>query len=121
MNTYEKIGKKLQEAREEAGLSQEELAKKIGCTQASLSNYELGKRRLYLADLQRIGLLLGKQVTYFLDESYEPDSFTLDEIQQIIKEQYLHEILLAAKQLKASQRKSVLDYIRWQQDQGANN
>jgi len=44
MNAYEQIGKKIQTAREEAGMSQEELARKIGCTQASLSNYELGKR-----------------------------------------------------------------------------
>jgi len=119
MNAFEKIGKKLQAAREEVGLSQEELAKKIGCTQASLSNYELGKRRLYLADLQRIGQLLGKQITYFLDESSEQESIHLEEIRQIMEEQYLREILLAAKELKSSQRKSVLDYIRWQKDEGS--
>ncbi len=105
-------GKKLQLAREKAGFSQEELAKRIGCTQASLSNYKLGKRRLYLGDLQRIGLLLGKQVTYFLDETEEEPTLSLDEFNRIIKEQYLHEILLAAKDLKIPQRKSVLDYIR---------
>ena len=43
---YKEIGQRLQKAREEAGLSQEELARKLGCTQASLSNYELGKRRM---------------------------------------------------------------------------
>ena len=118
MNTYEKIGKKLQEAREEAGLSQEELARRIGCTQASLSNYELGKRRLYLGDLQRIGQLLGKQVTYFLDESDEEQSLSADEINMIVKEQYMREILLSARDLKRSQRKSVLDYIRWQKQEG---
>jgi transcriptional regulator with XRE-family HTH domain len=119
MNAYEKIGRKLQEAREEAGLSQEELARKIGCTQASLSNYELGKRRLYLADLQRIGQLLGKQITYFLDESEEQESLPLNEILQIMEEQYLREILFEAKQLPSSLRKSVLDYIRWQKDEGS--
>jgi transcriptional regulator with XRE-family HTH domain len=119
MNAYEKIGKKLQEAREEAGLSQEELARKIGCTQASLSNYELGKRRLYLADLQRIGQLLGKQITYFLDESPGQESAHPDELLNILEEQYLREILLAAKELKSSQRKSVLDYIQWQKDEGS--
>ena len=119
MNAYEKIGKKLQEAREEAGLSQDELAKKIGCTQASLSNYELGKRRLYLADLQRIGQLLGKQITYFLDDSYEEESVHSDEIQQILEEQYLRELIFEAKGLTSSQRKSVLDFIRWQKDEEA--
>ncbi len=118
MNTYQKIGKKLQEAREEAGLSQEELAKRIGCTQASLSNYELVKRRLYLGDLQRIGQLLGKQVTYFLDEPDEDQSLSIDELNSIVKEQYMRDILLSARDLKRSQRKSVLDYIRWQKQEG---
>ncbi|MBW1819666.1 MAG: helix-turn-helix transcriptional regulator, partial [Deltaproteobacteria bacterium] len=58
MNAYEEIGRKLQKAREEAQMSQKELAREMGCTQASLSNYELGKRRLYLAELQRIGDIL---------------------------------------------------------------
>jgi transcriptional regulator with XRE-family HTH domain len=120
MKAYEKIGKKLQEAREEAGLSQDELARKLGCTQASLSNYELGKRRLYLADLQRIGQLLGKQVTYFLDDS-EEDQPIPDDLTSILKEQYLQEILIAARDLKISQRKSVLDYIRWQRGEGGSN
>lgn len=62
MSSYKGIGQKIQKAREEAGLSQEDLARLMGCTQSSLSNYELGKRRLYLTDLQRIGELLGKPI-----------------------------------------------------------
>jgi transcriptional regulator with XRE-family HTH domain len=119
MKAYEKIGKKLQEAREEAGFSQDELARKLGCTQASLSNYELGKRRLYLSDLQRIGQLLGKQVTYFLDDS-EDDQPIPDDVARLLKEQYLHEILMAARELSMPQRKSVLDYIRWQKSEGGS-
>jgi transcriptional regulator with XRE-family HTH domain len=52
MKAYQEIGKKLQKAREEAGLSQDELSKMLGYTQSSLSNYELGKRRLYKAILK---------------------------------------------------------------------
>lgn len=117
MKAYEEIGRKLQRAREEIGLSQEELAKKLGCTQASLSNYELGKRRLYLADLQRIGQLLGKPVTYFLEES-EEDQPVPQDMERILKEQYVEEILLAIRALKPAQRKSVLDYILWQKSGG---
>lgn len=117
MKAYEQIGRKLQKAREDAGLSQEELATKLGCTQASLSNYELGKRRLYLADLQRIGQLLGKPVTYFLEES-ENDESIGDKIADILKEPYVKEILLALKDLKPIQRKSLLDYVRWQRSEG---
>lgn len=112
---YKEIGWKLQKAREEAGLSQEELARILGCTQASLSNYELGKRRLYLADLQRIGEILGKPITYFLENADE-DRLADDDLNNILEEPYLKEILYLARDLKPLQRKSVLDYIKWQKN-----
>ena len=65
---YKDIGKKIQKAREEAGLSQEEMASRLGYTQAALSNYELGKRRLYLANIEQIAVLLNKPLSYFLDD-----------------------------------------------------
>ncbi len=117
MKAYEKIGRKLQKAREDAGLSQEELARRLGCSQASLSNYELGKRRLYLADLQRIGQLLGKPITYFLEESENHEPIE-SELAGILKEPHVKEILLALQHLKPDQRKSVLDYILWQRSGG---
>ncbi len=117
MKAYEEIGRKIQKAREEAGLSQGDLAKKLGCTQASLSNYELGKRRLYLADLQRIGQLLGKPITYFLEDS-EDDGPLYNDLDRIFKDQYMKEIILALRELKPVQRKSVLDYILWQKSGG---
>lgn len=64
---YKEIGRKIQKAREEAGLNQEELAARIGLSQATLSNYELGKRRLYLAQLEAISRELGKPLQYFLE------------------------------------------------------
>lgn len=117
MRAYEEIGRKLQREREESGLSQEELAKKMGCTQSSLSNYELGKRRLYLADLQRIGNILGKPVTYF-PENQESNGPANAKFDQILNEQYIKEILYSVKELKPTQRKSVLDYILWQKNGG---
>jgi len=117
MKAYEQIGRKLQKAREDSGLSQEELARRLGCTQASLSNYELGKRRLYLAELQRIGQLLGKPITYFLEESENGEPIG-NELAGMLKETYVKEILLALQDLKPAQRKSVLDYILWQRSGG---
>ena len=117
MKAYEEIGRKLQKAREEAGLSQEELARKLGCTQASLSNYELGKRRLYLADLQRIGQILGKPVTYFLEDA-EEEMPVREDVKSLMKDPYIREVLSAVRDLKPAQRKSVLDFILWQKSGG---
>lgn len=70
---YRSIGIKIQQARQELGLTQEELAAKLGCTQAALSNYELGKRRLYLASLEQIANILGKPLSYFLESLASSD------------------------------------------------
>jgi transcriptional regulator with XRE-family HTH domain len=66
---YKNIGKMIQKAREEADLSQEELSSRLGYTQAALSNYELGKRRLYLANIEQIAKELNKPLSYFMDDS----------------------------------------------------
>jgi transcriptional regulator with XRE-family HTH domain len=70
---YRSIGLRIQEARQELGLTQQELAAKLGLTQAALSNYELGKRRLYLANLEQIASVLGKPLSYFTEPAAGED------------------------------------------------
>jgi transcriptional regulator with XRE-family HTH domain len=67
------IAMRIQQAREELGITQQELARRLGCTQAALSNYELGKRRLYLANLERIAGALGKPLSYFTEPVADED------------------------------------------------
>jgi transcriptional regulator with XRE-family HTH domain len=67
------IGIKIHSAREELGITQKELATRLGCTQAALSNYELGKRRLYLANLERIARALAKPLSYFTEPVADED------------------------------------------------
>jgi transcriptional regulator with XRE-family HTH domain len=70
---YRSIGIKIQEARQELGLTQQELASRLHCTQAALSNYELGKRRIDFASLEQIVNILGKPLSYFLESLASPD------------------------------------------------
>jgi transcriptional regulator with XRE-family HTH domain len=67
------LGARIQQAREELGITQQELAAKLGCTQAALSNYELGKRRLYLANLEKIASVLRKPLSYFTEPAVDED------------------------------------------------
>jgi len=67
------IGARIQQTREELGITQQELAATLGCSQAALSNYELGKRRLYLANLERIANALGKPLSYFTEPAADED------------------------------------------------
>lgn len=62
------LGQKIQRAREEKNISQEELAQAIGCSQSTLSNYEKGKRHIYLAQLERLSVTLEKPLDYFVEK-----------------------------------------------------
>ena len=62
------IGHLVREAREEAGFKQTQLAEELGISQASLSQYEAGERKIPFYILQRTGELTGKDsLQYFND------------------------------------------------------
>ena len=63
---FKEIGKMIQKAREERGWTQSDLAEKLNITQAALSNYELGKRRLYLSQIQKVAEILEKDLSFFI-------------------------------------------------------
>ena len=109
---YKDIGRKIQKAREEAGLSQEELASRLGYTQAALSNYELGKRRLYLANIEQIARELNKPLSYFLDESTIPANVEKGEQ----PDETISEILKLLSELPPEERQYLLEYIKWRRD-----
>ena len=70
---FKEIGKKIQQAREEKGITQQELANMLGITQAALSNYELGKRRVYFHQIELIAKFLDKPISYFLEDESSLD------------------------------------------------
>jgi transcriptional regulator with XRE-family HTH domain len=109
---YKNIGKMIQKAREEAGLSQEVLSSRLGFTQAALSNYELGKRRLYLAHIQQIAQELNKPLSYFLDESIGEISENEDNPQ----DETISEIVKLLSELPLDERKYILEYIQWRKE-----
>jgi transcriptional regulator with XRE-family HTH domain len=73
---FKEIGRKILAAREDKGMTQVDLAQELGITQAALSNYELGKRRLYLHQIEKIALILGRKLDFFIaeEESASPAS-----------------------------------------------
>jgi transcriptional regulator with XRE-family HTH domain len=109
---FKEIGRKIQKARDEKGLTQVDLAQELGITQAALSNYELGKRRLYLHQIEQIARTLGKNLDYFIADEHsapvtdspEPTESTFDAITARIAR-------LDAAQLRSLNE--FLDFIDW--------
>jgi transcriptional regulator with XRE-family HTH domain len=109
---YKNIGRKIQKAREEAGLSQEEMSSQLGYTQAALSNYELGKRRLYLANIEQIARILNKPLSYFLnDAALESDRGT-----GIRADEATTEIIKLLSEMPADEKKHLLEFLKWRKD-----
>ena len=63
---YKKLGKRIQSARREAGLSQEQLAEAIGKSPSAVSTIETGKRGASLETLIRIANALQVSADYLL-------------------------------------------------------
>ncbi len=110
---YREIGKRIQKAREEAGLSQEELASALGITQSALSNYELGKRRLYLANLEQLANVLERPLSYFMEEAPEDEAAVA---RNESGDATSSEIIRLLPELPPEEREHLLDYMKWRRD-----
>jgi len=109
---YKNIGRKIQKARDEAGLSQEEMASQLGYTQAALSNYELGKRRLYLANIEQIARILNKPLSFFLEEaSLESERETGNRTDEVTSE-----IIKLLSEMPDDEKKHLLEFLKWRRD-----
>ncbi len=68
MGTFNKeLGQRVRNARIESGLSQQDLANRIGTTQDAVSLYERGARAVSLETLVAIAKALNKPLGYFLE------------------------------------------------------
>ena len=116
--SFKESGSKIQQAREAKGLSQKQLARMVGCSQSALSNYEKGKRRLYLSQLEAIAEALNMPLDYFVEPKPSPDAADVNnEDKEVLR--MLNEIYA----LNPDERREVLDfimYIRWRRHKGGN-
>lgn len=62
------IGRRIRDARERAGLSHLDLARRIGASSAKVAKYEQGVLRLAARELLDIGKALGKPVNFFFQD-----------------------------------------------------
>lgn len=61
----ERISKKIKALRKTRGLTQEQLAEKLGVQRATISNYEIGRRSPHIKELEKIADVLGVPLEYF--------------------------------------------------------
>lgn len=62
---YAYFVEKLRKARQEAGLTQVQVSKKLKRPQSYISNVESGQQRVDVVELQKFAKMYGKDVNYF--------------------------------------------------------
>lgn len=68
----QELGLRIRRAREQQGLSQEELAAEMGLGQRAISELENGKRRLTVAEVPDMARILDVPVLYFFGDYLTP-------------------------------------------------
>ena len=63
---YAVFVERLRKAREEAGLTQVQVAKKLKRPQSHVSNVESGQQRVDVVELQRFAKMYNKDINYFI-------------------------------------------------------
>jgi len=63
---YAYFVERLRKARLEAGLTQVQVAKKLGRPQSHISNIEFGQQRVDVVELKRFAAMYTKDINYFL-------------------------------------------------------
>jgi len=71
------IGTYIRQAREQLGMTQEELAERVQKDQRSISEYENGRRRLAAADLPSFAEALGVSVLYFYGHQVSDEDYVV--------------------------------------------
>jgi len=65
-NEYKEIINRLKKARTEAGLSQQDVADKLGKPQSYVSKIESGERRLDVVEIKKFAAVYKKDIAFFI-------------------------------------------------------
>lgn len=71
------LGRRIRQAREKQGLSQEQLAAALGVGQRAISEIENGKQRLPVTDLPELARALNVPLLHFFEEELSSDDLDL--------------------------------------------
>ena len=68
-NLFAEVGKRLKDARESRGFTQEQIEKYLNINRVQLSYYETGKREIGMSTLIKLADLYGYSTAYFLGDT----------------------------------------------------
>ncbi len=103
----ERLGRKVKDAREFLGLSQESVATAMDLPRATISAIEAGKRKVTGTELRRFAELYKRNLDYFFENTVRPE----DEVAAAL--------FRATRDLKETDREQVLRFAEFLKGAGA--
>lgn len=79
------LGERIRIARTMRGLSQEELAERIGKDQKAISKYELGQRRMFATEIPKLAAALDVPIIFFFEDAATDSDLDHEILKQIHK------------------------------------
>jgi transcriptional regulator with XRE-family HTH domain len=107
--TLKQIGRRVMTLRKAKGLSQEELAKRIGLSRSSLTQIEKGRRNLTVLELHAMAALFSISLDEFLYADKSKDTDTILSVNETSETQL--NIRISVPQLNVDKLKNVLLYM----------
>jgi Zn-dependent peptidase ImmA (M78 family)/DNA-binding XRE family transcriptional regulator len=74
--TQEELARRLREAREKSGFTQEQVAKALGLVRPVIAQIEAGKRKVSSLELAALARLYGRPLSSFFEEAFEADGIS---------------------------------------------
>jgi transcriptional regulator with XRE-family HTH domain len=110
MGIRELVSTRLKQAREEAGLTQEELATRLGITQVGYSGLERGRTLVSLETLAEVCRVVGKPITFFTG---------MGEVEMEGVSPATRELVGIMENLPDREKRAILGYARFVAQEGA--
>ncbi len=101
----ETLAKRLREAREYLGMSQEYVAQQMNVPRPSISKIESGRRKVDSLELIRLSKLYGRPIGYLLGESQEQEATGADPL--------VGKLRSMTRGLKAEDREEILHFVEY--------
>ena len=103
----ETLAKRLREAREYLGLSQEYVAQQTGISRPAISEIEAGRRKVDSLELKRLSKLYGRPIEYLLGESPQEEAVPIgaDPLEGKLRSM--------TRGLKAEDREEILRFVEY--------
>ncbi|MFH1454054.1 MAG: type II toxin-antitoxin system antitoxin SocA domain-containing protein [Armatimonadota bacterium] len=108
---YKNLGRKIKTLREQASLSQEDLAKKLKINRVSVSQIETGERKTSTEELKELSKIFNTTTDILLDLDQEPDIIFKKNKEKPPKTQKKTNIRISVPQKNIEKFKEVLLYI----------